>query len=107
MEFSSRVNNSGRIQSLLKDWNRTLSIEAEDAPSESYVLVFRDCAVVSVCRGRDESASIIMRAPVQLLGEVFSGRTNPAMAFLEGQLQVFADDRDQVKLDAISLLLWD
>jgi hypothetical protein len=106
-EFSNRVNNSERIKSLLKDWNRTLSIEAEDAPGEAYVVVFRDCSVVSVSRGSDESASIVMRAPAHLLGEVFSGRTNPAMAFLEGHLQVFADDRDQVKLDAISLLLWD
>jgi hypothetical protein len=37
---------------------------------------------------------------------VFTGALNPVRANLDGELAVFASDRDNVKLDAVCMVLW-
>ena len=106
-QFSDKVNQNARLKGVLRGWDRVMQIEATDTPDERFVMEFRGSAVVSVARGNAESPPIVMRAERRLLIDIFAGTTNPAMAFLDGDLQIFADDRDQIKLDAISLLLWD
>jgi hypothetical protein len=105
--FSQKVNQNTRLKGVLRGWDRVLQIEAVDTQQEKFVMEFRDASIVSLARGSVESAPIVMRAEEQLLREIFAGDTNPAIAFLDGTLQIFANDRDQVKLEAISLLIWD
>jgi putative sterol carrier protein len=106
-DFACRVNEHPRLRSLLKGWDRVAGVTASDTGAE-YTLVFAGSQLVAVetSAPRNEP-DIVMRASEQVLERVFSGKSNPATLFLEGSLQVFATDRDQVKLDAIALVLWD
>src|SRR6266511_2669781 len=105
--FRDRLNDHPRARSLLRDWDRDISVEATDT-EERAVMVLRNTKIEAlVSAPGDAQVVVTVRAPRDLLCAVFSGEMNPTTLFLDGALQVFATDRDQMKLDALSLLLWD
>lgn len=106
-QFRHKVNTHPRLRSLLKGWNRIAGITATDSGVQ-YTLTFRDSCIVEITHGAPgDQGQLQIEASEALLRGVFSGETNPATEFLEGRLQVFASDQDQMKLDAITLVLWD
>jgi SCP-2 sterol transfer family len=108
-DFRQRVNTTARIRMLLKGWDRTISVDSTDS-DEGYMLVFTNTEVVDITpkSSREElDADIYLRARTAILVEIFSGVENPAVMFLDGRLSVVANDKDQIKLDAIALVLWD
>jgi hypothetical protein len=106
-DFRQKVNQHPRLRTLLKSWDRVIVVEGTDTGSR-LSMPFSDSRITSVQDGEPPAGTAIrIRAPEPLLIQVFSGAVNPTTAFLQGELQVFADDRDQVKLDAITLVLWE
>jgi hypothetical protein len=106
-QFKDKVNAHPRLRSLLKDWNRLVRIEALDS-EEVFHAHFANTELTRIAPGSEDlEAEITLSATGDLLCKIFSGRENPASQYLTGSLQVFASDKDQVKLDAITLVLWD
>jgi len=104
--FVRSVNTHPTIARLLKGWEPLIAIEATD-DGQRFHLRVRDCRLAEVGAGEaDAEHTVLMRGEQAVLVEVFSGALNPARAYLEGRLEVFGSDRDQIKLDAISLVLW-
>ncbi len=108
--FKDKANSHPRIASLIKGWEPTIVVEATDSGTKRYLPV-RGCRIESVDTndtgdGAPAGHVVHLRAAEAVLAAVFDGRSNPADAFLEGDLEIFASDKDQVKLDAISLVLW-
>ena len=110
-QFKHKANAHTRIANLIKGWEPTIEVESTQPPSTRFI---------AVRAGRIESIAthcppdgplkpghrVHLRGTDAVLTDVFQGRCNPARAFLDGQLEIFADDKDHVKLDAISLVLW-
>ena len=104
--FVQSVNTHPRIGKLLQGWEPLLLIEATD-DGQQFNLRVQNSRLGEVGVGvADSSHSILVRGDSAVLRDVFSGAVNPAQAYLEGNLEVFGSDRDQIKLDAISLVLW-
>lgn len=103
--FCGRVNSHPRMRTLLASWDRDIEV----SPTDSDELLRMRCrdSLLSVVPPSGSEAEIVMRADKEMLTSIFVGGSNPAMLFLYGDLQVFASDKDQVKLDAIALILWD
>jgi putative sterol carrier protein len=105
--FRDLVNAHPRMKTLLKGWDRAAVVATEDA-GETFTVQFKDCQIVSVQPGiTADHAAIKLKGSQRTLTDIFRGDLNPASEFLDGRLQVTASDKDQVKLDAITLLLWD
>lgn len=104
--FQDQVNAHKALNNLLKGWEPTIVVESTDS-RRVFSLPVRNQKIDAVREDHQtDSHEILLRGTEQLLEAVFSGKTNPAMAHLEGKLEVFGSDRDQVKLDSISLVLW-
>jgi SCP-2 sterol transfer family len=104
--FVASVNAHPQIGRLLKGWEPLLQIEATD-DGQQFHLRIENARVGDVGLGRAEAEhAVLVRGESAVLTRVFSGALNPAQAYLEGNLEVFGSDRDQIKLDAISLVLW-
>lgn len=104
--FIRGVNAHPAMTKLLKGWEPRLTIEAFDT-DERFHLRIDDCKVREVApENADDEHAILIRGERAVLCEVFTGESNPAQAYLEGTLEVFGDDRDHIKLDAICLVLW-
>jgi hypothetical protein len=104
--FVASANAHPRVGKLLKDWEASMLIEATDDGAQ-FNLRARDACLSDVGIGAAESDhTILLRGESAVLRDVFSGTLNPAQAYLEGILEVFGSERDHIKLDAISLVLW-
>lgn len=107
LSFREQVNGAERLRSLLKGWDRVVTVEASDT-GRKYTMLFTDTrAGEPRAAVAGEEVDISLKAEERVLIDVFRGVQNPAALFLEGNLQVFASDKDQVRLDAITLILWD
>lgn len=105
-DFRLRVNDNPRIKRLLKKWEPMILVESTDS-DEAFSMLLRQEAIAEIRDGLGESDHMIhLRASGEILRGIFSGRRNPARAYVDGELEVFGSDKDRVKLDAISLVLW-
>lgn len=105
--YRQKVNGSERIRRMIANWEPHLLLTPSDR-EQGFFVKFDGSAIGPVTPGRpagDGHLIEIEGAHAELLS-IFTGKTNPAQAFLNGSISVFADDKDQVKLDAISLVLW-
>ena len=104
--FARSVNTDTRLIGLLKGWEPLLEIEATDSGARFAFQVSRgQMTPIDAASARTENP-VLIRSDSQTLIHVFGGELNPAQAYLQGALEVFGSDRDQIKLDAISLVLW-
>lgn len=105
--FKDRVNNSPRARKLLTNWEPVVLVESTDG-AERYFMNIKDSTISSVATEGDDEAShlVHVRGTAAELCAVFLGKKNAARAVLDTDLEVFASDKDQVKLDAISLVVW-
>jgi len=104
--FKVKANAHPRIPSLIKGWEPTIVLESSDSGQRRYMRVQSGQIQAIGDEGDANAHTVHLRATDEVLQSVFDGRSNPAEAFLDGALEIFATDKDQVKLDAISLVLW-
>jgi hypothetical protein len=105
-QFRVKVNADQRLQSVLRGWEPAILVEASGSGWRRY-LVVKDCRIAELQPQVENVTHVVhLCAAENVLIGVFGGQINPTDAFLDGELQVFASDKDQVKLDAICLVLW-
>ncbi len=107
-EFKTQVNDNAHIQRIVKGWNTDVLLEESDSKSR-YRLAIEDGKIQEVqvcepntsfdCTMRIIGDSVIMQG-------LFAGRVNGIRANNEGLLSIYGPMNDQVKLDAIALILW-
>jgi len=96
--FVSSVNANERMATLLKGWEPQLVIEATDSGQQFRYRV-QGCRIGEIAgEPVDDGDNVMLRSDSATLVRVFSGALNPAQAYLEGNLEVFGSDRDQIKL---------
>lgn len=100
--FAEKINQDARLRQMIADWDRVIRIEPLDAPAET----------VRVEGGRvwvEETASppaIVLKAPLQVLTDIFSGVRTPTEPYLDGTLSVQGSQEDVIRLDFLSLMIW-
>jgi len=103
--FAQRINDNERLGRLLSAWNRSILITPLDS-DEQFTLAVEDGRVrAEPGKGSGEHA-ITVEGDSALLEGIFVGKENPAQAALDGGLVVYGTENDQIKLDAITLVLW-
>ena len=108
MTFTHRVNENLNVRRILREWHPTVIVDVNDAAQTYCVAV--DSEGVARLSDRDNvddgREPILVSGSASVLEDVFAGRMDPSVAMLNGHLSVFADDRDQFRLDAVFSLLW-
>ncbi|HXZ96852.1 MAG TPA: hypothetical protein VEG37_07400 [Burkholderiales bacterium] len=105
-KFRSTVNGDSRLTNILRGWEPVIMIEVPNAGWRRYLPV-HECRIAEITSDfKDASHIVRLRSSEETLIAIFDGRYNPVEAFFNGELELFATDNDQVKLDAISLVLW-
>ena len=108
-DFQPRFNANPRAAKLTAGWDRLLLVDATDSGAR-YVLTVAGAVLVEVREGGvaagDDDGLVTMSADETTLIAIFSGVTNPSTALIDGQLEVYSDSRDKVKLEALALVIW-
>lgn len=105
--FAAAVNSNKRMLTMLKGWEPDVRIEASDS-GKQYHFTVRGCRIDAIGAGEPQGNPHVvhLRASEDVFIDVFSGKLNPATAYLKGMLEVYGGTADQVKLDTICLVLW-
>ena len=92
---------------MLKDWRPEFFIQTADE-AETFRIEFRDGQVEHVAKVGDEpgDGALLLRGDGTILDRVFNGTLSPLKAYTDGALEVYGSQKDQIKLDAIALVVW-
>jgi hypothetical protein len=104
--FVAAVNGNVRVKKILQGWNPTITVRASDTDEQIHFCVTETVLSAAVPGAGRASHLVTLEATQETLRKVFTGTLNPVRANLDGELAVFASDRDNVKLDAVCMVLW-
>lgn len=106
--FQDTFNANESVKKLVRGWDRSIVVEATDTESVLTVIV-HDLLIKAIKVGPDDENGdtlIHLQASEENLIRIFSGDYNPANALIDGELAVFSSEKDKVKLEAISMVIW-
>ena len=106
--FKTDVNANAQIQRIVKGWNTGILLEEKNT-AICYMLQIREGRIDAIkqfdtdqapeCNTRIAGDSDTMRG-------LFEGKVNAIRANNDGLIEIYGSMGDQVKLDAIALILW-
>ncbi|MBI3722616.1 SCP2 sterol-binding domain-containing protein [bacterium] len=105
-DFHARACESAPVGKLLARWDRLVEVRALSEPRRSFFLRSQGGRMLAPAPSAEGTPDIVIAADESVLAGVFRGELNPARAHLEGELQAFGSQKDQLVLDAIVLLIW-
>jgi hypothetical protein len=107
VNFQQKANANLRVQRIATGWSQRLVVECCDT-DQRYCIEIRDGRLsdVQVKPISTNDGCLLIRGQEDLLTRIFNGAHHPLTAYNDGELEVYGEQRDQVKLDAISLVMW-
>ncbi len=105
-DFRARADAAPSVKKLLARWDRLVEIRALSEPRRSFFLRSTAGRMLGPERSAGGSPDIVIAAHESVLQGVFRGELNPARAHLDGELQAYGSQKDQLVLDSIVLLIW-
>lgn len=105
--FQVTFNENARVKKLIKNWERAIVVEATDTGAVQTMMV-SDLMMTEVRPGAHEQGEnpVHLQASQETAIRIFSGDYNPAHALIDGELAVFSSEKDKVKLEAITMIIW-
>ncbi|MDX6611382.1 MAG: hypothetical protein QOD75_568 [Blastocatellia bacterium] len=105
--FQTTFNENARVKKLIKNWKRSIIVDATDTGAIMTMMI-DDLMMNEVKEGShaDEDYPIHLQGSQETLIRIFSGDYNPAHALIDGALAVFSNEKDKVKLEAITMVIW-
>jgi hypothetical protein len=106
-DFRQTFNDNMRVKKLIKGWDRQVVIDATDTGA-LLSMIISDLMMAEVRNGAVDGGDypIHLQASEETLIKIFSGQYNPAHALIDGALAVFSSEKDKVKLEAITMVIW-
>lgn len=107
-QFKTDVNTNAQIQRIVKSWNTGIFLEEKDT-AIYYRLTVKDGRIDEVTQAsiNDVDDSKIKIVGIrEILKGLFQGKVNGIRANNDGLIEIYGSMSDQVKLDAIALILW-
>ena len=103
--FAKSCNENTRLMAMIKDWNRTMLIEAEDLGIRSTLLT-RD-GTVTITPYAPSEADLALHSTGEILTQIFYGELSPNDPYNEGPLRIQGPESDILRLDFVIAMLWD
>lgn len=103
--FAQSCNDNARLSSMIKDWNRTLSVHATDLPDDFTLLT--NMGQVSVTPGVPPAPDLVLQSTSDILTQIFYGELSPNEPYNAGTLRLIGPEDDIVRLDFVIAMLWE
>jgi hypothetical protein len=104
--FHARAAGSRAVEKLIARWDRLVEVRVLSERARSFFLRSAGGRMLPPAIASPAEADVVVAADATTLARIFRGEVNPARAHLDGDLQVFGSQRDQLVLDSIVLLIW-
>ncbi len=103
--FAQTCNDNARLSSMIRDWNRTLSVHATDIDSDHTLTT--SMGQVSVSPGAPAAPDLALQSTSDILAQIFYGELSPNEPYNAGTLRLLGPEADIVRLDFVIAMLWD
>ncbi|MCL6003259.1 MAG: hypothetical protein M0Z77_06795 [Thermoplasmatales archaeon] len=105
-EFTNRVNGNEKVQKLIRRWSTSVLMWSQDH-GFGFVLTITTGKVVEVKKAvsEDEGNVKVVSSTATLL-DMLSGKENIAHLYMDGVVETYGSEKDQIVLDAVARLLW-
>jgi putative sterol carrier protein len=103
--FAQSCRENVRLSSMIKDWNRTMHIEAADLGSDNTLVTAH--GVVSTSSGAPDSPDMTIVADSEILTQIFYGELSPNEPYNDGTLRIKGAEEDIVRLDFLIAMIWE
>lgn len=106
--FRNDVNTNAQIQRIVKGWNTDVALQTHDA-DHAWRLCINQGKIEQIDAGNGAAFDC---CPMRIVGDgivmrgLFEGKINGIRANNDGLIEIYGPMADQVKLDAIALILW-
>jgi putative sterol carrier protein len=103
--FSQSCKENEKLTSMIRDWNRTIHIQATDIGS-SHTLITASGDVIAE-PGAPSLPDLTIQAASDTLTEIFYGELSPNEPYNDGSLRIIGAEDDIVRLDFVIAMLWE
>ncbi|MCL4329179.1 MAG: hypothetical protein M1151_01090 [Candidatus Thermoplasmatota archaeon] len=104
--FSRDTNSNEKVQKLIRKWSTTVLIWPEDLDS-GFLLKVENGKIHQIIESttrEDGKVKVIGKSDV--ITNMFKGKENLAHLYMDGVVQTYGSEKDQIVLDAVARLLW-
>ena len=104
--FKSLINSNESVKKISKGWNITILFWMKDLKT-GLLLDIKQGIVEQITEVNDpNSGAIKIVATSSIIYEMFSGNEKVTRLYMEGAIEAYGSEKDLVRLDAISAILW-
>jgi invasion protein IalB len=105
-DFVNNVNKNEKVQKLIRKWSTTLLFWGKDI-NKGFILQIQDGKITSIKEvfSMDEGKVKVITDKDTLV-KMFEGKENIAHLYLDGVVETYGSEKDQIVLDAVARLLW-
>lgn len=103
--FYEGYQKNSKLKLMSKDWNRVISIKANDIDSQ-HTLTLQNGELTVVQGVSDQNPDLVVTSDSDTLAGLFNGDITPTEPYLNGTLMIQGSEDDIVRLDFISLMIW-
>ena len=104
--FSEESNSNEKVLKLIKRWSTSVLIWPE-ALRRGFLLTVENGKIIRIESTDDrENGRVKVVGQRSVLSNMFEGRERIAHLYMEGIIQTYGSEKDQIVLDAIARILW-
>ncbi len=105
-EFNRRVNENERVQKLIRKWNTSVLMWSRDQRF-GFVLTITSGRVVEMRKAASEDeGNVKVVSSTSTLVDMLRGKENISHLYMDGVVETYGSEKDQIVLDAVARLLW-
>ncbi|MCL5681493.1 MAG: hypothetical protein M1515_05600 [Candidatus Thermoplasmatota archaeon] len=104
--FIADVNNNEKVQKMIRKWSSVVNIWGKDI-NRGYLLEVVDGKVTQMMEAMNvDDGKVKVVGESRTLIRMFQGKEKIVHLYLDGIVETYGSERDQIVLDAIARLLW-
>ncbi len=105
-DFIMRINTNDKVQRLIRKWNTEILFWGRDIGYGFIINVHDGMANFNGISNNQDEGKVKVVADRSTLESMFLGKENIAHLYLDGVVETYGSEKDQIIMDAIARLLW-
>lgn len=105
-EFIRKVNDTEKVQKLIKRWSTSVLMWSKDQDF-GFILTISSGRVTEVKKADSiEEGNVKVISTTSTLLNMLQGRENISHLYMDGVVETYGSEKDQIVLDAVARILW-
>lgn len=105
-EFSEKSNSNEKVQKLIRRWSSSVLVWPSDGES-GFLITVESGKITAITGTSDRNAGRVkVVGSNTILSSMFQGKESISHLYMDGVVQTYGSEKDQIVLDAIARILW-